>query len=329
MGKRVVQERLAAMAVIESRVRTGHPSYGRIKEDLDMRLAGYAGEKKADFYMEEATLKDKPMVLKDVMVPAGGKRVQVDTLVLHPAFVLAVEVKNMTGELYFDEDTGQFYRMKNGVREGMRNPEDQLNRSIAATERFLASIELPVRVHGAIVLASYNGLIIQGPASKPIFPVDRLPGHIEKLEKENRAVLKRTDLQFIVDTLSLLSREKQDQYFKWYNLTDDDIDFGVRCPSCFKIGMERGHGKWICKKCNSDSADAHLATLQEYRVINGEVVTSKILKDLMKLPNIYLANRLLQEKFSTINENKRNKQYRVKSDLSLLEPFIKHLLYRR
>ena len=329
MGKRSVPERLAALAVLESRVSERHLSYPRIKSDLDMRLAGYAGEKKADYYLEEARMKEKPVVLKDVMVPAGGKKVQVDTLVLHPAFVLVAEVKNMTGELYFDEGTGQFYRFRNGVREGMRNPEDQLNRSVAATERFLASIELPVQVHGAIVLASYNGLIIQGPVNRPIFPVDRLPGHIEKLEKENRAILRRSDLQYVVDTLNLLSIEKREQYFKWYKITSNDIGPGVRCPGCFRIGMERGYGKWICMDCKATSTDAHLATLQEYRLMYGKEITSKKMRDFIQIPDLYLANRLLRERFTTVNKNKRNKRYQIKSDLSLLEPFINHLLYSK
>ncbi|MCM3086616.1 NERD domain-containing protein [Bhargavaea ginsengi] len=328
MGKRSVPERLAALAVLESRVSPGHRSYSRTKSDLDMRLAGFAGEKKADFYLEEARMKDKPLVLKDVMIPSGGKHVQVDTLVLHPAFILVLEIKNMTGELHFDEDTGQFYRVKNGVREGMRNPEDQLNRAVIATERFLASIDLPVRVHGAIVLASYNGLIVQAPVSRPIFPVDRLPGHIEKLEKENRAILRRSDLQYAADALNLLSREKKDQYFKWYNLTGIDIETGVRCPGCFKIVMDRMHGKWICKSCNTASADAHLAALQEYRVMYGDEITSKKMMDFLQLPNLSLANRLLRERFPTVNNSKRNKRYRIEPDLSLMEPFINHLLYR-
>ncbi|SEJ24572.1 Nuclease-related domain-containing protein [Bhargavaea ginsengi] len=329
MGKRSVPERLAALAVLESRVEPGHRSYSGIKSDLEMRLAGFAGEKKADFYLEEARVKEKPVVLKDVMIPSGIKHVQVDTLVLHPAFILVLEIKNMTGELHFDEETGQFYRVKNGVREGMRNPEDQLNRAVIATERFLASIDLPVKVHGAIVLASYNGLIVQGPVSRPIFPVDRLPGHVEKLEKENRAILRRSDLHYVDDTIKLLSREKQDQYFKWYNLTDIDIELGVRCPGCFKIGMERGHGKWSCTDCKTTSTDAHHATLEEYRLMYGEEITSKKMRDFIQVPNLYLANRLLRERFPTANKNKRNKRYQIKPDLSLLEPFINHLLYRK
>ena len=329
MGKRSVPERLAALAVLESRVSVEHPGYERIRADLEMRLAGYAGEKKADFYLEEARMKEKPVVLKDVMVPAGGKQIQVDTLVLHPAFVLVLEVKNMTGELYFDDTTGQFYRMKNGMREGMRNPEDQLNRSVAATERFLAAVELPVRVHGAIVLASYNGLIIQGPVSRPIFPVDRLPGHVEKLEQENRAVLRRSDLQYVVDTLKLLSREKQDQHLKWYNLTDSDLMTGVRCPGCYKVGMERGHGKWNCKSCNADSTDAHLATFQEYRTLCGDQITSNEAQRFLGLANIQSAIRLLTSCCQYTANKKRNRKWTIRKENIYLEKFINHLMYER
>ncbi|KZE40010.1 hypothetical protein AV656_01660 [Bhargavaea cecembensis] len=331
MGKRSVPERLAALAVLESRVSAEHPGYERIRADMEMRLAGYAGEKKADFYLEEARLKENPVVLKDVMVPSGGRFVQVDTLVLHPAFVLVLEVKNMTGELYFDEATGQFYRMKNGMREGMRNPEDQLNRAVAATERFLASIELPVRVHGAIVLASYNGLIIQGPVSRPIFPVDRLPGYVEKLEEENRAILKRTNLQFVTDTLDLLFRERQDHYLRWYNLAFSDIKLGVRCPSCFRIGMERGHGRWICKNCDTSSNDAHLAVLQEYRILFGGQITSSDAQRFLGLINIQSAIRLLSSSSSSQykgNQN-RNRKWTILDEKYRLEKFINHLMYKK
>ncbi|MGM9921292.1 MAG: nuclease-related domain-containing protein [Bhargavaea sp.] len=328
MGKRNIPERLAALAVLESRVSDRHPAYERIRADLEMRLAGYAGEKKADFYLEEARLKEKPVVLKDVMIPSGGKQVQVDTLVLHPAFVLVLEVKNMTGELYFDDATGQFYRVINGVREGMRNPEDQLNRAVTATERFLASIELPVRVHGAIVLASYNGLVAKGPVSRPIFPVDRLPGHVEKLEEENRAVLKRRDIQFVIDALNLLDREKQDQYFKWYKLEKLDVKQGVRCPTCFNVGMERGHGRWICKNCDIQSHDAHLAALQEYRLLYGEHITVKAMMSFLCLNSKQATLRLCSTIGLRDHEKKRYKVFTIPKRLDLLNPLVNAKLYK-
>ncbi len=329
MGKRSIPERLAALAVLESRVSDRHPAYERIRADLEMRLAGYAGEKKADFYLEEARLKQKPVVLKDVMIPSGGKQVQVDTLVLHPAFVLVLEVKNMTGELYFDDATGQFYRFINGVREGMRNPEDQINRAIAATERFLASIDLPVRVHGAIVLASYNGLVAKGPVSRPIFPVDRLPGHVEKLEEENRAILKRADMQYVIDALNLLDRGKQDQYLKWYSLTVGDIRSGVRCPGCFGAGMERGHGKWICKDCDASSNDAHLTALQEYRILFGGQITSNDAQRFLGLINIQSAIRLLSSSSQYTGNQKRNRKWTIPNEKYRLDQLVNHLMYKK
>ncbi|MET3574651.1 nuclease-related domain-containing protein [Bhargavaea ullalensis] len=268
-------ERLLALAVLASRVPKEHESSGRIKEDCANRISGFAGEKRADFFLSEAKLRERPIVLKDVDVPGAGRSVQVDTLVLHPSFVLVAEVKNVTGELYFDNESGQFYRIKGGKREGMRNPEDQLNRAIGALETFLASAGFPVPVQGAIILASYNGLLQQAPITRPALTVDRLPLHLEKLEAENRPILSAGSLRSIEQQLSGSSFQKRDNYFRWYGLIWSDLSVGVRCPECHLLGMGRIHGRWICHGCGSPSKEAHLTALQEFRILFGDKITVK------------------------------------------------------
>lgn len=328
-AKRDMPERLMALAVLGLRTAGGHPSAKQIKTDCENRIAGYKGEKKADFFLFEAKVQDRPIILKDVDIPGVGRSVQADTVILHPAFILILEVKNVTGELYFDDQTGQFYRIKAGKREGMRNPEDQLNRAVSALESFLASIGYPVPVHGAIILASYNGLLQQAPLTRPALTVDRLPGHIEKLEEENRPILTRSNLKRIEESLTGNQSRKRDNYFLWYNLRWSDIQPGVRCPACHCLGMIRTHGRWICPACNQVSKDAHRSALQEFRILFGEQITSRQAMWFLELDSIQTTLRLFENAGMNPSSQKRNRKFKIPVENFWLEPYINHLMYKR
>ncbi|WP_052455883.1 nuclease-related domain-containing protein [Bhargavaea cecembensis] len=327
-AKRDMPERLVALAVLGLRTAGGHPSAKQIKTDCENRIAGYKGEKKADFFLFEAKVQDRPIILKDVDIPGVGRSVQADTVILHPAFVLILEVKNVTGELYFDDQTGQFYRIKAGKREGMRNPEDQLNRAVASLETHLASIGLPLPVEGAIVLASYNGLLQQAPLRRPALTVDRLPGHLEDLARANRFSFDWNVLSRIKDSLTGNQQKRRDDFLRWYNLGRGDILPGVRCPDCHRLGMDRGHGRWICTRCGAISKDAHLAALQEYRILFGERITSREAMWFLGLTDLSLSIRILNGYGIYEGTDKRNRKFILPQENYRLSAFVNHLVYK-
>lgn len=327
-SRREVPERLTALAVLQSRVPARHEQRGRIRQDCRNRLAGYAGEKRADFFMAEARMRERPIVLRDVELPGVMTPIQTDTLILHPAFILVLEIKNIAGELFFDELSGQFYRMQSGKREGMRNPEDQLNRAIAALENHFASIGIPLPVEGAIVMASYKSVLQRAPITQPVITVDRLPVHLENLEKAGCLTLDRPQLIKMRDSLLVNRKKPHDKYLNWYGLAKADIMTGVRCPGCFVIGMQRGRGQWICNLCGVISKDAHLATLQEYRLLLGEMIFSNEVRWFLGLDNLAMAMRIINDYGIYNGHFKRNRAFALPQERFRLESYVHHLLYK-
>lgn len=104
--------------------------YGELKR----ALAGAAGEKRTKELLErELDLEQKAKIFRGIWLPYLDGFAQVDVLVIHENFICALEVKNMVGEFYFNSDNFQFYRIIDGQKEGMRNPESQLHRAVKAT----------------------------------------------------------------------------------------------------------------------------------------------------------------------------------------------------
>ncbi|WP_391367865.1 nuclease-related domain-containing protein [Lysinibacillus sp. KU-BSD001] len=60
----------------------------------------------------------------------NGFSYQVDTVFVCKQFMLILEIKNMVGEIHFDEEKHQFIRIKqDGKVEGFRNPINQVKRT--------------------------------------------------------------------------------------------------------------------------------------------------------------------------------------------------------
>ncbi|WP_442853405.1 nuclease-related domain-containing protein [Bacillus sp. B-jedd] len=79
-----------------------HPVIPKITRNLKNRRKGYTGEKDSDYY---AKLLDPKtfFILHDLCLTHNKLNFQIDTLLLTTRFITVVEIKTLSGDLFFKE----------------------------------------------------------------------------------------------------------------------------------------------------------------------------------------------------------------------------------
>lgn len=303
---------LLAQVIAAERLPEAHEAKSAVLSELKNSLAGASGEQRtAALLKRELDLPGRTVFLNDVHIPYKDGTAQIDLLLVHAEFVCVLEVKNMVGEFYFDSDNFQFHRVVDGRREGMRNPEAQLHRAVRAASGFLG---LPV--HGVIVLASRSGKVVEAPKQYPVVSLDYLPFHLEKLAQGSLLI----DAPALASKLNGLPvRNSSRHWLERHNITFDSLRLGVTCPTCRTRSLDWQERKWSCCVCGFYSRDAHGVTLQEYAVLFGAELDTRLAYRLLGVENKYILYRLLEK--TAIQGDVRGKR-QIVEDRELLRDYF-------
>lgn len=279
---------LLARMVAAERLPAAHEAKPGVLSELKNSLAGASGEQRtAALLKRELDLPGEAAFLHDVHVPYKDGTAQIDLLLVHAEVVCVLEVKNMVGEFYFDSVNFQFHRVVDGRREGMRNPEAQLHRAVRAVSGFLG-----VPVQGVIVLASRSGKVVEAPKQYPVVSLDYLPFHLEGLAKG----AKLFDSAALAAKLrGLPARNSSRHWLERHHISFDSLRLGVTCPTCRSCSLEWKERKWNCGVCGFTSRDAHEVALQEYAVLFGSELDTKLAYRLLGVKDKYILYRLLEK----------------------------------
>ncbi|MGE6488295.1 nuclease-related domain-containing protein [Paenisporosarcina sp. NPDC076898] len=289
--------------------------------------AGFAGEEKVIQFLKEARLSKETLVFRNVLMDGT----QIDILVVNPKFICVLEVKNITGELFFSVVNKQFYRLnRDGQKEGMRNPELQLQRAVNVLQRRLHSKAVDLRVRGMIILASRSGIVVESPQLFPAIPIDALTDRLENMEATSVDLLSNDDLKIVRKMMKREAVKVQDrQIFERLNIDVRNLRRGVRCTECFSIGMNRTYSTWICVRCGCRDKDAHFASLQEYQLLFGREITSKELKWWLGIDDRFLGLRILNHAHESYQFGPKNRLYLLKFEPWRLEQFLASEMSKR
>ncbi|WP_019241417.1 MULTISPECIES: nuclease-related domain-containing protein [Bacillus] len=125
------------------RLSPNHPKRSLIKEHFLILQAGYKGETSIDYYLESLPQKEY-YILHDVRLRQNDQYFQMDTLIINERFLLILEVKNIQGNLHFDQNFHQLIRTFEGVENAFPDPILQINRHKQLLTYWLQSKKLPL-----------------------------------------------------------------------------------------------------------------------------------------------------------------------------------------
>lgn len=277
------------------------PKTKQIEDELAKCLAGYRGEQSLDYHLSFLEEK-KYLILHDLRLADEENRYfQLDTLIISSRFFLILEVKNISGTLFFDQSFNQLIRSVNGKEEAFRDPILQVNRQQQQLEAWLLKNKLPLMPILTLIVISNPTTIIKTETQHKQIPEKVI--HAEKLVYKielfnqfyKRDIVSPTELKRISRLLLKQHEPANQNILTLFQIEPSEIQTGVHCPKCFALPMSRHWGKWMCPQCYFTAKDAHIPTLNDYALLFGTTITNNQMKEFLQMPSISGTSKMLSK----------------------------------
>lgn len=225
--------KLSKYRILLDRIPMHHPQQPIIQENYSRIASGQAGEEKLSYYLNLANI--------DSHIKINGLRIehnspfQMDWLILHPGFRLILEVKNMTGSIYFDPHGRQLIRTLGDKKEVFPDPLLQVDIQHSQFRRFLIQHQkeqLPT--FAASVFVNRNGelKLHDYPERNRILTGQSVPRFIEKLAAKHPARISISQNEQFAKWVEYQHREPTYPILEKYGVRWHDLIKGMRCASC-------------------------------------------------------------------------------------------------
>ncbi|MEI4769583.1 nuclease-related domain-containing protein [Psychrobacillus sp. FJAT-51614] len=287
------------------RLPSDHLKLQTIIDDIRKMESGIRGENRLIEKLEELRLPGAFYILSNVQLQLGEWRVQIDCLLITDRCCIVLESKNMNDDLYFEENSDEFYKIsRDGSEITYPNPYFQLMKHIRFMKAFLENYVPELKVTGAVVMTAKSSRIRQKPPHYPIFKLESI---IEKiLYMYNQSSSPQLSVHQIKHIEKMI-RKKQSIYrypplCQYYRISPNDLILGVECPNCGELGMKRLQRTWNCPICKKNDRNAHHMTVQEYFWLINTTITNKEFRHFCKLDSVYSASRMLTDLNLTVHK---------------------------
>ena len=280
------------------RIQSNHPSRRKMEEELAKCYAGFRGEQAIDYHL--SLLEGDYQIFQDIRLPYKETTYfQLDFLLVTDRFLLIMEVKNITGTLFFDQSFHQLIRTANEKEEAFADPVLQVKKHKQQLQTWLKNNKLPsIPIETLVVISNPSTLIKTAPQYKEIY---RLVTHAANLSTKIHSINNRflnksyekNDLRKIIRLLQKQHTDPDYDILQRFQIVPIEIETGVLCPECFISPLTRKKGKWLCSNCESLFQNAHIQALIDYRLLIGPTITNKQVRDFLRIPSVSIASKLL------------------------------------
>ncbi|MDM5200438.1 nuclease-related domain-containing protein [Fictibacillus enclensis] len=260
----IVKERkmpliLRKMEALLRRIPDYHPKRKDIEVRFSKYMGGYRGEESLDYPLGFLPNKES-YILHDLRLWDGARYFQIDTLIITPAFILVLEVKNFLGMLVFDQEFSQLICLSEEKEESFPDPllqvkrhENQLNVWLNHHRFDKIAIESLVVISSPYTLIK-NSINPQTRLNEKVLHTGKLMNKMEELNKRHshhqlpnklaRKLIRQLQKGHTPIEVDILQR---------FKIKPDGILKGVYCLDCGHLLMKRMSAKWICPECLSTS----------------------------------------------------------------------------
>ena len=311
INERTVSSKIIVLDALKRRIDAHHPNHEYVSSLLRRAEVGYQGELKVDRFWKEMILPQNSLLLHNYEIRNDfGNLHQIDTLFVCPHFILVLEIKNVSGSIWYENNKHQFLRRKKtGEMESFQSPFDQVQRHVEMIERIVGRLGLTIPVHKAVVIAESSTIIGEVPNDFPIFHGIGLPVEIKKLLlKYTNSVLSPIHYEMLAK--SIQSLHNPSTYVPRFEIPP--LRKGAICECGGR--MEYNYGKFLCA-CGMHSKEPLYQSLHDYRVLVKEWISNREFRDFFSIESQHSASKLLTRlNFDTIGSTK-NRSYLIPKDI--------------
>ena len=319
--------RLQKYEALIPRIPLNHPVLPEVQAEYKKWLAGYKGEKSLVFYLSMLP-EAKYTIFHDLRLHLGKYFFQIDYIILCSAFALILEVKNRSGEYFFEKNLNQATITNNGATERIKNPVTQARLQAAKLNRWLQEHgcgELPILF--LFVNANEKATIKLAPGTEPLLRnMCNSEGLLEKVSQiQNQYKEDKLDSKEIkkIRRLLLTNHTPDDpSLLNRFNLTEQNLLTGVQCLSCGYLPMKYQRGTWNCPSCNAASKTAHAKAVNDYFLLIKPSLTNAELRQLLHINSPRTANRLFHSMELPYSGTGRNRVYFYKNKTTAVKTTV-------
>ncbi|NLP49772.1 nuclease-related domain-containing protein [Bacillus sp. RO1] len=299
------------------RIDKNHPKRPKIEQDLAKRIAGYKGEESMEYHLSFLDERKYYIFHALRLKSASNFCFQMDVLLLTSKYFLIIEIKNIIGQVTFENHFAQFIRTLNGIEEGFYNPLDQVKKQKLRLDSFIESQKMKRPPIKSLVCFTNPQTIIRSDsrvkASQSVMHAHNLFSKLEELNQQfDSSIFTEKELLKISRKLLKQHCEEDVNILERYDIKPEVIIKGVACPGCLNFTMNRKSGSWLCEKCNLKSKDAHLGNLEEYRLLFGQNITHQELKEFLGLATNSTTSKIIYSLGLTHCGSKYRRTYKLK-----------------
>ncbi|MCP8968326.1 nuclease-related domain-containing protein [Ectobacillus ponti] len=291
--ERQVPLRLLKLAALQRRLPEGHTKLQGVAADLARSSAGYRGEESVDHYLKFLPC-DAYLILHDLRLPGTHGFFQMDTLILCSSTLIVLEVKNIAGEVYFENSFEQMIRSSERGQEVFQNPLLQAERQAWQLREWLKRNEYrDVPVEFLVVLANERSLVRADTKLERVIRSASLPGRIERMNVGRH--LSAEELLGLSRQLVESDQPADVDVLQRFLIKRGDLLTGVHCPACAGLPMQYRWRSWHCLRCGWKSKDAHVAAIHDYGLLWSSQVKNAQIRTFLQLDCDQLTRRLLAD----------------------------------
>ena len=305
-----------AMEKLLKRIPKEHRLYLKILNEIGTTKGGDFGEETVFKDLEKMKLPFKYYVFHKLLLHAENA-FELDFLLITPYGAVILEVKNIIGELEFEENPSQLIQRKEtGEIKKYPCPALQLNEYKHQLSQFFMDHNILVPIYGAIVFASRNSFVKTSTNKAIILNRNEVSPYLRQFQK-HKPTLTMEEIENMKEVL--LTNNTPFAKFpltKHYSIQPEELIRGAECSKCGFIGMHKRKRTWHCPACKTNNPYAYKNALTTYFLLYKDSITNKECREFLLLNNRHEANKILSKSNLIKQGNNKSTIYKMK------KPFI-------
>lgn len=259
---------------------------------------GYEGERLFDSFTKN--IQNDCLIINDLRLTMNQSTFQIDTLLLIHDQIYLYEIKNYSGDYYYEAD--KIYTKQSNIE--IINPLYQLNRSEAMLHRLLQELGSPLPITALLVFINPSFMLYQAPLNKPIIYPTQLKNHLHQLSETPSKITKKH--QRLADKIISL-HESTSPHTQIPAYHYNELKKGVTCHKCYSYSLVLRRTTCRCQKCGyiEKVSKAILRTIKEFQLLfPNEKLTTNRIHDWCRLGSKEWIRKILSKHFKKVGAHR-------------------------
>jgi len=256
---------------------------------------GYQGELMFDLLTEK--LQSDMLIINDLCLEINDSFFQIDTLIIAQDRIYPFEVKNYTGDYFYDSEG--FHKISGN---DITNPLDQIKRSKLLLRQLLQYLGFNIPIEPSVIFINPEFTLYQAPLNQPII----YPTQINNFMKEfDRTPSKLNDRhKKLADRLISLHSKESPYATRLPTYEYRKMKKGMVCLKCNSFMVSGGEKVVVCEKCGFVEAieSAVLRSVVELKFLfpDEKITTSLVFEWCRVIESRKMIRRILIENFKAV-----------------------------